>query len=99
MTPSSKRPLSTPLRVSRALREFLQAETSGAVVLLAAAIAAVGWANSPWQDSYHHFWSVHGTSALGRWQLDLSLREWVNEGLMTIFFLVVGLEIKRELVG
>jgi Na+:H+ antiporter, NhaA family len=67
------------------LREFLQTEAAGGVVLLAAAVAALVWANSPWQDGYYEVWEGE-------------LLEWINEGLMTIFFFVVGLEIRREIV-
>jgi Na+/H+ antiporter NhaA len=79
------------------LRDFLRTETGGAVVLLGAAIAALLWANSPWPDSYESVWTTELELRLGDWGIALDLREWVNEGLMTFFFLVVGLEAKREL--
>jgi Na+/H+ antiporter NhaA len=78
------------------LRDFLNTETGGAVVLLAATVAALLWANSPWSDSYEDFWTTDLSIALGSHELALDLREWVNSGLMTFFFLVVGLEAKRE---
>ena len=56
------------------------------------------WANSPFQDSYTDLWHTHLSISLGDHSLDLDLQEWVNDGLMAIFFFVVGLEIKRELV-
>lgn len=71
---------------ARFIARFLQAEASGGVVLLVAAVTAVAWANSPWDHSYHDVWSH-------------DVRHWVNEGLMALFFFVVGLEIKRELVA
>jgi Na+:H+ antiporter, NhaA family len=80
------------------LREFLRTETAGGVVLVAAAVVALVWANSPWKDSYQDLWSTDLVISLGERTLDLDLREWVNDGLMAIFFFVVGLEIKRELV-
>jgi Na+/H+ antiporter NhaA len=80
------------------LRDFLQTETGGAVALLVAAVAALLWANSPWSDSYESVWSTELAIRLGDHALSLDLREWVNQGLMTLFFLVVGLEAKRELV-
>ena len=79
------------------VRDFLSQETGGAVVLLAAAAAALLWANSPWSDSYESFWTTKLSVSLGNDGISLDLRHWVNEGLMTFFFLVVGLEAKREL--
>src|SRR4051794_17116312 len=79
------------------VRSFLSDETGGAVVLLCAAIAALLWANSPWSDSYESFWTTKLSISLGSGGVSLDLRHWVNEGLMTFFFLVVGLEAKREL--
>ena len=79
------------------VRGFLQAETGGAVVLVLAAIAALIWANSPWPDSYEHVWETDLSITLGDHALHTDLRGWVTEGLMALFFLVVGLEAKREL--
>src|SRR6266480_575453 len=79
------------------VRDFLSAETGGAMVLLAAAAAALLWANSPWPDSYESFWTTKLSVSIGSGGISLDLRHWVNEGLMTCFFLVVGLEAKREL--
>jgi Na+/H+ antiporter NhaA len=79
------------------VRDFLSQETGGAVVLLAAVAAALLWANSPWWDSYESFWTTKLSITLGSDGISLDLRHWVNEGLMTFFFLVVGLEAKREL--
>src|SRR3954447_767175 len=85
------RNLATPVR------DFLSAETGGAVVLLAAIAAALLWANSPWSDSYESFWTTKLSINVGSGGISMDLRHWVNEGLMTFFFLVVGLEAKREL--
>jgi Na+/H+ antiporter NhaA len=79
------------------VRGFLSTETGGALVLLAAAAAALIWANSPWSDSYESFWTTKLSVTLGSDGISLDLRHWVNEGLMTFFFLVVGLEARREL--
>ncbi len=79
------------------VRDYLSAETGGAMVLLGAAVAALVWANSPWSDSYESFWTTKLSIHLGGSGISLDLRHWVNEGLMTFFFLVVGLEAKREL--
>src|SRR5947208_7585357 len=79
------------------VRDFLSTETGSAAVLLAAAVAALLWANSPWSDSYESVWTTKLSVSLGSADLSMDLRHWVNEGLMTFFFLVVGLEAKREL--
>jgi Na+/H+ antiporter NhaA len=79
------------------VRAFLSAETGGAVVLVAAVVVALVWANSPWPDSYEEVWGTQFALALGDHAVAADLRHWVNEGLMTLFFLVVGLEAKREL--
>lgn len=78
------------------VRGFLHAETGGAVALVAAAAVALLWANvSP--STYASLWDTELAISLGGHDLALNLREWVNQGLMTLFFLVVGLEAKREL--
>jgi NhaA family Na+:H+ antiporter len=76
------------------LTEFLHDEAAGGVVLLVAAVVAMVWANSPVRDAYVSLWSTH-LDVLG---IDEDLQHWVNDGLMALFFFVVGLEIKRELV-
>ena len=78
------------------VRDFLRTETGGAAVLLVATLAALAWANSPWSDSYQSVWTSKLSIRLGSHALTTDLRHWVNEGLMTFFFLVVGLEAKRE---
>ncbi len=79
------------------VRDFLSTETGGAIVLLGAAIVALLWVNSPWRHSYESLWSTRLSIELGGGGIAADLRHWVNEGLMTLFFLVVGLEAKREL--
>ena len=90
----------TPVRrlTIRPLRDFLAAEASGGVAVLLATGIALAWANSPWVGSYLTLWSTEFGAHIGRYGFSLDLRHWVNDGLMTVFFLVVGLEIKRELV-
>jgi Na+/H+ antiporter NhaA len=78
------------------LREFLSTETGGAGVLLAAALAALAWINID-SSSYESFWDTTLSIRIGGSGVSLSLREWVNSGLMTFFFFVVGLEARREL--
>jgi Na+/H+ antiporter NhaA len=78
------------------LREFLRTETGGAAVLLAAAVAALAWVNVH-ASSYESFWETTLALEIGDAGVSLSLREWVNSGLMTFFFFVLGLEARREL--
>jgi Na+/H+ antiporter NhaA len=78
------------------LRTFLQTEVSGALFLLAATIAALVWVNSPWGSTYDDMWSTELSLRLGDVGLDGDLRYWVNDGLMALFFMVVGLEVRRE---
>jgi Na+/H+ antiporter NhaA len=85
------RNLATPVR------DFLSTETGSAIALLAAALAALLWANSPWSSSYESLWTTELSIHIGAGGIAADLRHWVNEGLMTLFFLVVGLEAKREL--
>ena len=79
------------------VRNFLGTETGGASVLLAGTILALLWANSPWSHSYESLWSTKLAVKIGSDGISMDLRRWVDEGLMTLFFLVVGLEAKREL--
>jgi NhaA family Na+:H+ antiporter len=85
-------------RAPRAVVEFLRAETAGAAVLLAAALVALVWANSPWHSAYESVWRSSLHVHLGSWRFGMDLHQVVNDGLMALFFFVVGLEIKRELV-
>lgn len=80
------------------LQRFVHTETNSALVLLAAAIAALVWANFGTGASYENFWNAVVTIQLGPWSLSHTFREWINDALMVLFFFVVGLEIKRELV-
>ncbi len=91
-------------RVGQPVRRFLHVEASGGIVLLLAAVAALIWANSPWSDSYYNFWHTDFALNIGSYQMGgeshhLTLETLVNDALMAIFFFVVGLEIKRELVS
>ena len=79
-------------------QEFLRAEASGGILLLACTAVALIWANSPWSGAYHDFWHTYVTVGFGGYALTESLLHWVNDGLMAVFFFVVGLEIKREIL-
>ena len=84
------------VRVIQPLRDFLATEAASGVLLIVAAVAAMVWANSPWKGSYESLWSSEISFRVAGHSLSLDLRHWVNDGLMTLFFFVVGLEIKRE---
>lgn len=79
-------------------RQFMATQVSGAVLMLAATVLALVWANSPWRETYDAFWGTPLDITLGSAALELDLRHWVNDGLMVFFFFVLGLEVKRELV-
>jgi NhaA family Na+:H+ antiporter len=83
-------------RIFRPLERFLKIEASSGVVLLAATAAALTWANSPWSSLYEAAWDIPIGFAVPGVAITQSLHFWINEALMTIFFLVVGLEIRRE---
>src|SRR5215472_11588209 len=76
------------------IQEFIHIQGISSVVLLAAAVIALIWANSPWRDSYHHVWEME--LQLGR--LQLPIHAWINDALMALFFFLVGMEIKHEIV-
>ena len=77
---------------------FVRTEASGGIVLLAATVVALAWANSPWDESYFDLWQARLSLDLALFRIDEDLGHLVNDGLMAIFFFVVGLEIKRELL-
>jgi len=87
--------------VSRLLlsaQSIIHSEVVAGGSLFVAAIIALLWANSPWQESYYTMVSIPVGFSFGSFSFSLDLRHWVNDGLMVIFFFVVGLEIKREFV-
>jgi NhaA family Na+:H+ antiporter len=93
---SSDRPLAR--YVAQPLARFLAVEAAGGLLLLLATVIALVWANSPWSAAYHQLWSTVVSLEAGPVHLSEDLGHWVNDGLMAVFFFVVGLEIKRELV-
>jgi len=90
-TQALTRQLATPLR------SFLTTEAGSAGLLLVASVAALAWANSPWSETYESLWSTEAAVRLGDARLAMDLRHWINDGLMALFFFVVGLEVRREL--
>jgi NhaA family Na+:H+ antiporter len=85
-------------RILVPFQRFAAAEETGGILLLAAAVIAVLWANSPWAAAYRSIWSTALSIGLGDFRLDKSLLLWINDGLIAVFFFVVGLEIKREIM-
>src|ERR1700709_2083751 len=77
---------------------FAKLEAAGGILLLVATVIALVWANSPWEESYHGIWHTTFTLGVGNYVLSWSRHIWVNDGLMAIFFFLVGLEIKREVL-
>ena len=104
MTPTDL-PSTVPLpkapiqRMTRPFRRFLEIESASGVVLVICAAVALVVANSPAAHAFHHFWELPFRVGVGRFTLEEPLHFWVNDALMTLFFFVVGLEIKRELVA
>jgi NhaA family Na+:H+ antiporter len=84
-------------RFGHMFREFTNSEKSGGLVLLFCTIISLIIANGNWGDNYIHFWHQYIDLSISRVQLNYSLEHWINDGLMAIFFLLVGLEIEREI--
>lgn len=84
--------------VRRPIERFLHIEAASGIILIGAAAVALIWANSPWADSYDALWHTPFRIGIGDWTMEKSLHFWINDLLMAVFFLVVGLEIKREIV-
>lgn len=82
----------------RPVERFLAIEASSGLVLLVAAAVALIWANSPWGHAYDSLWHTPIRIGIGGWTMEESLHFWINDFLMTVFFLLAGLEIKREMV-
>jgi NhaA family Na+:H+ antiporter len=105
MEPSSRNPSAArteiqPIeRIARSLRVFTGMEASSGIVLLLALAVALGWANSPWSGTYFGLLETPIAARLGEWSLDMNAHHAINDALMAVFFLVVGLEIKREMVA
>ena len=85
-------------RVLTPLEEFIHRQTTSGVLLMLCAIAALYIANSQWSEAYHHLLEMPFTIGVEGFQLSKSVHHWINDGLMTLFFFVVGLELKREML-
>jgi len=85
-------------RALRPFQEFAHRESSSGLLLLACTAIALAWANSPWAKTYVHLWEIPLAVGAGSFVIRESLHHWINDGLMAVFFLLVGLEIKREIL-
>src|SRR5918998_1068245 len=85
-------------KIVRPFQEFADRSSSGGILLIAAAIVALVWANSPWGETCTWLWGTELSVELGPFSIEEDLTHWINDGLMAVFFLVVGLEIKREIL-
>lgn len=94
---------STPVsRISRSrnqIRQFLHTESAGGVVLVVAAAISLIWINSPFKNSFYSVWNTRFDFSIGSFSFGMDLHHWVNEGFMTFFFFIIGLEIKREVTS
>jgi len=85
-------------RISTPFEHFLHAQTTTGIVLMFMTVVALVLANSPFADVYSHFFHMKIDFAVGSWELSNTLHHWINDGLMAIFFFIIGLEIKREIL-
>ncbi|WP_374458005.1 Na+/H+ antiporter NhaA [Nocardioides sp.] len=81
---------------SRSLRDFMRTESGSAGLLVLASVVALVWANSPWSQSYVDLWHTELAVRLGDGGLTMDLHHWINDGLMVVFFFVIGLEVRKE---
>lgn len=96
-----KRPLPLPkalVVVMRPFQAFFRASSASGIVLLVATLLAMIWANSPWAELHHRVFGAEGALRVARFSLDAPVHWWIDDALMAIFFFLVGMEIKRELV-
>ncbi len=82
----------------RPVQRFMHEEASSGIMLFVAAVVALVWANSPWYHTYEELFEMHLSIGFGDWVINETLHHWIDDGLMAIFFFVVGLEIKRAIV-
>jgi Na+:H+ antiporter, NhaA family len=97
-TESTRLPTELLDRFTRPFRRFLAIEAATGATLLLFTVAAIGLSNSPWAHSFLNVWETKIGFQVGTWEFARALKEWINDGLMTLFFFLVSLELKRELV-
>ena len=86
-----------PLKLTRIFRDFMESESLSGVILTVCTLLSLVLANSAFGEGYRSFWEIHTGFSVGNMDFHHSLADWINDGLMAIFFLMVGLEIEREL--
>src|SRR5688572_28161582 len=86
-------------KIFKPIERFLHSESTAGIVLLISAVIAMIWANTAWHDSYHHLWEYNISIYVGDYGINKTLHEWINDGLMAMFFFVIGLELKREIMA
>jgi Na+:H+ antiporter, NhaA family len=84
-------------RILAPVERFLAIEAASGILLMVAAVVALVWANSPWRAAYSNFWHIPAGFRFANFAFERDLHFWINDGLMTVFFFVVGLEIRREI--
>ena len=85
-------------QITLPFQEFVKTESFSGILLISFMFVALIWANSPWSASYESLWQTKINVSVGSFKIDKPLLLWINDGLMAVFFFVVGLEIKRELL-
>ncbi len=85
-------------RILTPIEEFIHRQTTSGILLMVCAVIALFIANSHWAEAYHHILKTPLSIGLGDWVLSMTVHHWINDGLMALFFFVVGLELKRELL-
>lgn len=86
-------------KILKPVNRFIHHQYTSGLVLLMGVVLAIAWVNSPFQASYHHFWEIELSLSFDKYQLKHPLHIWINDGLMAIFFFVIGLELKREFMA
>ena len=85
-------------RILSPLDEFIHRQTTSGILLFIFAIVAIYLANSQWTDAYHQFFKTTFTIGIPGFELSKTIHHWINDGLMALFFFVIGLELKREVL-
>jgi Na+:H+ antiporter, NhaA family len=98
MTPSNKTSRTKKLSITAAFRDFFQSQQASGIILVAVTAASLFISNSIWGNEYRAFWDIHFGTEAYHLHLNHSITDWINDALMAIFFLLVGIEIKRELL-
>ena len=83
-------------QILKPVSKFIHQEYTSGIVLFSCVVIAILWANSTWQEAYHHLWEMKFSISFSEYSLDKPLHIWINDGLMALFFFVIGLELKRE---